>query len=390
MHSFRRWESDGELKVYARRDLVLVRGKNARVWDDKGREFVDCVGGIGVASLGHANPCVAGALAAQAGTLMSPSNLFYNDVRARLVKRLNRVTPGKSTRVFLCNSGAESVEAALKLARYSTGRKEFVCAERSFHGRTLGALSATHKPEYREPFEPLVPGFRFVPFNDARALAGVVSDRTAGVILEVVQGEGGVHVGSRDYFREVRTLCRKRGALLIVDEVQTGFCRTGRWFACQHVGVEPDLLCLAKALGGGVPMGAVVCSGRVKPPLGKHGTTFGGNALACAAALASMEFMESRRLDREARVKGNNLVRSLKILNLPAVLEIRHLGLMIGIELDREADPVIRALQSEGVLVLSAGPRVLRLLPPLTIEHEDLDRVVEAFKRVLSGETVLK
>jgi acetylornithine/LysW-gamma-L-lysine aminotransferase len=372
-----------ELDIVLKRPVTIVRGENARVWDDRGREYVDCVSAHGVANLGHGHPRVVAAIREQAGRLVALSNAFYNDQRARLVQRLVEIAPPGLRRAFLCNSGTESIEAAIKFARFATGRTDFVCAAGGFHGRTLGALSATHRPEYREPFEPLVPGFHFAPFNDFAPLEALVTDRTAGVILEPVQGESGVHVGDPDYFRRVRGLCDERGVLLVLDEVQTGFCRTGAMFACEHFDVSPDLMCLAKAMGGGLPVGAVLCSERVTPPTGRHGTTFGGNPLSCAAALAAIEAMIDEDLAAQAREKGDWLVARLREAPLGKVREIRHKGLMIGIEVREPAVPLVLALVEAGVLTFPAGSSVIRVFPPLTIERELLEVVADRLARVL-------
>jgi acetylornithine/LysW-gamma-L-lysine aminotransferase len=282
----------------------------------------------------------------------------------------------------LCNSGTEAVEAALKLTRLATGRTEFVCATRGFHGRTMGALSATFKSDYRQPFEPLVPGFRFAPFNDVEALASQVNAGTAGVLLEPVQGESGVHVGSADYFRAARRLCDEHGALLIIDEIQTGFGRTGAMFACERLGIQPDILCLAKAIAAGLPMGAIVCNERVRPPVGVHGTTFGGNPLCCAAALANIEVLLEDDLPRQAREKGDYLVGRLAASRLTKVREIRHLGLMIGVEVEGDVTPLILQLLEAGVMTF-AGGSAIRVYPPLTIEYELLDRIADTMTPVL-------
>ncbi len=374
-----------EFDVYPKRDVVLVRGEGARVWDDEGREYIDCVAGHGVANLGHGHPGVVRAVAEQAGRLMSCPGIFYNDVRARLLERLAGITPGNLNRAFLCNSGTETIEAAIKFARFTTGRQEFVCAMRGFHGRTMGALSATFTKEYREPFLPVVEGFQFTPFNNFAKLAEKVNDGTAAVMLEIVQGEGGVNLGQAEFFAQVSELCRERGVLFIVDEVQTGFCRTGRMFACEHFGLEPDILCLAKAMAGGIPMGAVVCADNVQVPVGRHGSTFGGNPLACAAALAAIDAMIDERLAEAAEEKGARLVERLRAADLPRVREIRQLGLMIGIELREKSQPHLVALLEKGVLALPAGSTVIRLLPPLVITRRELDTVADNLIEVLSG-----
>lgn len=370
---------------YRKQPIVLVRGEGARVWDIEGREYIDCTSGHGVANVGHANPYVAEAIARQASRLITCSEIFYNDVRAELLATLARISPPGLKRAFLCNSGTEAVEGALKIARLITGRKNFVAAMRSFHGRTFGALSATWRREYREPFEPLVPGFSFVPFNNLEAMEKAVNQETAGVILEVVQGEGGVIPGKGEYLRGVQDICRRNGALFILDEVQTGFGRTGKMFACEHYGLEPDLMCVAKGLGGGVPFGAVMIHEKLgEMPKRLHGSTFGGNPLACAAALAAIRYLEEHDLPGRAAELGDYFLGRLRQINSPLIREVRGLGLMVGIELKKEAAPYLEALAAKGVLALFAGPTVIRFLPPLVITREELDKVAEAVEEVLS------
>ncbi len=381
--SYRELERRYGFEVYTKRDVTLVRGEGATVWDDMGREYIDCAAGIGVASVGHANGKVAAAIAAQADTLITCPGSFYNDVRARFLEKLIGIAPKGLSRAFLCNSGTESIEAAIKFARFTTGRTDFVSCMRGFHGRTLGSLSATFKKEYREPFAPVVPGFSYVPFNDLEKMAAAVTDRTAAVIVELVQGEGGIRVADAEFVRKLRGLCDERGVLLIVDEVQTGFCRTGRMFACEHFALVPDIMCLAKAMAGGMPIGATLCSERVRAPVGRHGTTFGGNPLACAAALAAIGFMEEQALWEQAAEKGDYFVRRLAPSLTGTVREIRHLGLMIGIELKEKATPYLAALLDRGVIALSAGPTVIRLLPPLVISYEQLDAVARLLADVM-------
>ena len=378
------------LEVYPKRDLTLVRGKGAEVWDDRGRRYLDCVAGIGVASVGHANPAVARAIADQARTLVTCPGIFYNDQRAQLLQKLVSITPAGLTRAFLCNSGAEAVEAALKFARFATGRPGIVSAMRGFHGRTMGALSATFRKDYREPFAPLVPGVSFVPFNDTAKMRAAVGEDTAAVVLEPVQGEGGVRPADPAYLQAVRAACDASGAMLILDEVQTGFCRTGRMFACERYEVEPDLLCLAKAIAGGVPMGAVLggaaLGGERMPSLvGKHGTTVGGNPLACAAALAAIRFMEDERLAERAEALGARFNERFTRQQPARVRAVRQIGLMIGIELRERSRPYLERLMEKGVLALPAGTTVIRLLPPLVITEAEMDEVTEALVAVLDS-----
>ncbi len=361
-------------EVYPKRDLTLVRGEDATVWDDTGKSYIDCTAGVGVANVGHANPQVAKAISAQAQTLITCAGIFYNDKRARLLEKLVSIAPTGLNRAFLCNSGAESMEAAIKFARHASGKSEFVCAMRGFHGRTMGALSATFK--YRDQFEPLLPGFSFVPFNNIGKLRDAVGVATAAVVLEPVQGEGGIRLADPEYMSAVQALCEERDVLLIVDEIQTGLCRTGSMFASEHYGISPDILCLAKALGGGVPMGAVLTGDRVTPAVGMHGSTFGGNPLACAAALATIDYMQEHKLDQHAREMGNYFAEQFRANQPARVRELRQIGLMIGIELKEKATPHLMALMEEGVLALSAGPTVIRLLPPLIVTRDELDSVI--------------
>ncbi len=371
--------------VYSKRDVTIVRGQGAHIWDDTGKRYIDCTVGIGVANVGHCHPAVTRAIVRQAQTLMTSPEMFYNDQRAQLLARLAQVTPDGIDRFFLCNSGTEAVEAALKFARLSTGRTQIVAAMRGFHGRSLGALSATHKKQYREPFMPLVPDFVHVPFGKIERMETAVTEQTAAVILEVIQGEGGVRTASNDYFQSVRRLCNEQGVLLILDEIQTGFGRTGCWFACEHADVNPDFLCLGKAIAGGVPMGAVGLGTAVSGlSYGVHGSTFGGNALACAAALATIDVIENENLVACAAQSGDYLLSQLYDLESPLIREVRGLGLMIGIELKTRARPYVNALMERGIMALTAGATVLRLLPPLNISWDDLDMVVGALGEVLT------
>ena len=370
--------------LYTKRGIVLVRGEGATVFDSEGRSYIDCVGGQGVANLGHGNVAVAEAIAEQARTLASCTELFYNDRRAELYQVLAAILPPQLDRFFLCNSGTEAVEAALKFARAATKRTGIVAAMRGFHGKTMGALSATWGPEYRDLFGPLVPGFSHVPFNKPEALDAAITEDTAAFIFELVQGEGGVRPATRGFAMEAARICAERGALLIVDEVQTGFGRTGTLFAIEQYGVAPDLLCLAKSIAGGLPMGAVAFSRKVGGLVKRsHSTTFGGNPLACAAAIAAIR--EIRRLDLagNARERGEELQQGLRAIRSERVREVRGLGLLVGVELKENAAAALRTLQEEGVLALGAGPTVVRFLPPLVISEREIDRVLAAAAKAL-------
>lgn len=372
--------------TYVKQPLVIVRGEGALLFSEDGQEYLDCSSGHGVANLGHAHPKVAAAIAKQASTLLTLFESFPNDQRAALMEKLTGLMPGME-RVFFCNSGTESVEAAFKFARLSTGRTGIIATMRGFHGRTMGALSATWNKAYREPFNPLIPDVSHVPYNNIDALDKVVTDKTAAVILEVIQGEGGVFPAEPGYLKEAQRICNERGALLIIDEVQSGFCRTGKMFACQHYNITPDLLCCAKSLGGGIPIGAVLIGEAVKNIVpGTHGSTFGGNPLSCAAAVAALEVMEEERLAKQAAEKGAYLMEKLKAIQSPMIREVRGMGLMIGIELKQKVTPYIKALQERHIIALNAGLTVIRLLPPLVISYEQLDRLASALSDVLQGE----
>jgi acetylornithine/LysW-gamma-L-lysine aminotransferase len=377
-------EQHHEVGVYPKRPLAIVRGEGARLWDAEGRMYLDCIGGQGAANLGHTHPRLVAAVQQQAATLISCGEVLPNDQRAAYLEALTAVLPFPA-RCFFCNSGAESIEASIKFARLLTGRSSIIAARRSFHGRTLGALSATWEPKYRKPFEPLLPGVVHVAYNNLEALAATVDDQTAAVLLEPVQGEGGVNLPDQGYLEGARRICDEHGALLVLDEVQTGFGRTGKLFSMEHSGVVPDMLALAKSIAGGLPMGAVALHDRHGTlPTGSHGSTFGGNPLACAAALATLQIVRDEDLPRQATEKGAWLMERLRSLSSPRVREVRGLGLLVGIELKQRVQPYLSALLERGVLALPAGSTVLRLLPPLVIGYDDLETVVNQIGEVLA------
>ena len=380
-----RRESAHTSGVYPTKAVAIVRGAGARVWDADGKEYVDCSAGHGVAALGHAHPAIVEAVSTQVATLTTLAGSFPNDQRAELQERLCALLPAGFERVFFCNSGAEAVEGALKFARLSSGRSGIVAAQRGFHGRTLGALSCTWEKKYRGPFEPLIPGVEHAPFGKLEAFAELVRDDTACVIVEVVQGEGGVRPAEPEFLAGLRALCDERGALLVLDEVQTGFGRTGRAFACEHYGVAPDLICLGKAIAGGLAMGAVGIGPRVGPLApGTHGSTFGGNPLACAAANACLRTLGEERLIERSAELGAWFAGRLRAIDSPLVREVRGLGLMVALDLRVRSADVLADLQARGVIALPAGPTVLRFLPPLVIEREDLERVAREVEGALA------
>ncbi|MEM1511147.1 MAG: aspartate aminotransferase family protein [Candidatus Jordarchaeales archaeon] len=374
-------------KTYSKRPLVIVRGKGAVVWDVNGREYIDCVGGHGICVIGHCHQKVVDAIKRQAEQLITCPGTFYNDARAELLEKLVSVAPKGLSRVFLSNSGAEAVECAIKLARKYTGKKGIIATVKGFHGRTMGALSATWEAKYRQPFEPLVPGFSHVPFGDAEAVRKAINEDTAAVIVEPVQGEGGVYVAPEGYLKELREICDEKNVLLILDEVQTGFGRTGKMFACMHWNVTPDIMAVAKAIAGGIPMGATLARDDVMLSLQEteHGSTFGGNPLACAAASATIDVIVEEKLPERARELGELLKEGINTIKEQSKLirEVRGLGLMIGVELRLKCKEYVLSAMERGVLLLTSGLNTIRLLPPLVIEREQIERVVQVLSEVL-------
>jgi predicted acetylornithine/succinylornithine family transaminase len=378
------------LPVYDR-ELVIVSGKGSRLQDSEGRSYLDFAAGIGVNGLGYGDRTVLAAIRQQAGKVIHASNLYHTEPQKAAAERLSQLAfPSK---VFFSNSGTEANEAALKFARRigkAAGRTEFVAFEHSFHGRTLGALSLTWTAKYREPFEPLVPGARFLPWDDLGAAAQAIGPTTAAVIIEPVQGEGGIRPARPEFLQGLAALCRERGTLLIFDEIQCGLGRTGKLFAYQHSGVTPDMLTLAKPLGGGLPLGAVLLKEELAGAIGagEHGSTFGGNPVACAAALAVLERLTAPGFLEEVAQKGERLRKALQKLarRFPqAIAEVRGMGLMLGVEFRGEAGPVVKGLRERGILALKAGDRVLRLLPPMVVKASEIREFLAAFEAVLQG-----
>lgn len=359
-------------------DVVFVRGEGVRLYDADGREYLDCMAGIAVASLGHNHPRLTRAISRQAERLIVCPQNMGNDVRTDLSDRLFELVRPPLSRVFFGNSGAEANEAALKWARVATGRHRFVAARHGFSGRTLGVLPLTWEPAYREPFAPLGDQVDFVTFNDVAELEAAVSDETAAVLLEPIQGESGIHPASDEYLRRAREITQERGALLILDEIQSGVGRTGTFLASEAAGVSADIVTLAKGLGGGVPIGATLMTEAVAAsmPKGGHGTTFGGNPLAAAAGLAVLDELVERDLMAAARSLGERLQAGLRNIAAPVVSEVRGRGLMIGVQLNVKAAPVIAALREAGVITVAAGGETVRYLPPLVITAAEVDEVV--------------
>jgi acetylornithine/N-succinyldiaminopimelate aminotransferase len=374
------------LPTFKRFPLAFQKGQGSRVWDVEGNEYIDTLAGIAVNNVGHAHPRVVAAIAEQSRSLLHISNFFVSPQQVALSEKLTGLSG--LDRVFFSNSGAESVEGAIKIARkyaHSKGRGGTILSlEGSFHGRTLGAI-ATGRKNMQEGFEPIPAGFRQIPKNDIEAFREAISPEVAGIIIEPVQGEGGIHVMHPCYLRAVREICHQENIVLIFDEIQCGIGRTGRWFAKDHFGVQPDIMTLAKALGGGLPIGAILSNEKVSAAIdyGNHGTTFGGNPLVCAAALATLEVINDEQLLYAATEKGKWLKARLEQLR-PAPTEVRGLGLMIGAAFPFETKALVADLLHEGVIANATASNVLRLVPALNISYEELDEVVDAIQNVLN------
>ncbi|HET9001417.1 MAG TPA: acetylornithine transaminase [bacterium] len=380
---------------YRRLPVAFVEGQGMRLWDAEGKEYLDFVAGIAVDVLGHCHPHHVRAIQQQATKLIHVSNLYHIPQQAELARALLDVLRIPDGKVFFCNSGAEAAEGAIKLARKAArtvrGRDayEIIVADHGFHGRTMGALSATMVARYHEGFEPLVPGFVSVPPNDLGAVERAVTPKTAAVFMEPIQGEGGINPTDDDYLRGLRRVCDERGLWLILDEVQTGFGRTGRWFAYQHAGVTPDIVTLAKGMGGGVPIGAFVGRGQLAEVLqpGSHGSTFAGGPLICAAALAVLRTIQEEDLvDRAAEMGAYLLAKLRDLANAhPVITEIRGRGLMVAIELSVPSEPVVAACLERGLLVNNVQPKAIRLVPPLIVERGDIDEAIRILGTALSA-----
>jgi acetylornithine/N-succinyldiaminopimelate aminotransferase len=365
-------ESEAIFQTYGRQDVLIVRGSGSRVWDSDGKEYLDFVAGIAVNNVGHCHPTVTNAIKGQAERLIHTSNLYYTENQVLLAEKLKALTGMK--RAYFCNSGAESVEAALKLTRRATGKSKIVAAERAFHGRTLGALGTTYKSIYREPFRPLNEA-TFIPYNDIESLKAAVTAETGAVILEPIQGEAGVYVADAEFLRAARQICDDRGVLLIFDEVQTGFGRTGKWFGKDHFSVMPDIMTLAKAMAGGLPIGAMLATGAVSDAFSKgdHGSTFAGGPLICAAALATIQVIEEEKLVERSAEMGAYLKEQLKKLS---PRDIRGLGLMVGIDLDCDCKSLVEQSLKKGVIINNTGEHTIRFIPPLVVGKDEIDTVV--------------
>ena len=378
------------LPVFGRNQIALDHGKGCKLYDAEGREYTDFLAGIAVNGLGHAHPAIVKAISDQAGKLIHSSNLYYTEIQAKAVKVLSEISGFE--RIFLCNSGAEANEGALKLARkYGVAKspKKFkiISAVHSFHGRTMATLTATGQDHYHEGLSPLPVGYEYVPYGDIAALENALDDEVCGVLLEPIQGEGGVHVPTNGYLLKARELCDKYDALLMFDEIQSGICRSGKWFAWEYSGARPDVMTLAKALGGGFPMGAFVTTERLAHVFapGDHGTTFGGNPLSCAAAYASLTTMKEMKLDQVAAETGAYFKVELEKLQKQfpdKIVEVRGRGLILGMELTKPGAPIVKACLERRMIINCTAGNVIRLVPPLIISKEEIDALMVVFREV--------
>ena len=385
-------ESTSMANLYWKRNLVAARGRGAMLWDADGREYIDCTSNYGVSVVGHCHPRVVAAIKEQAERLVSCHGSFYIDARSGLLERLSRIAPAELTRSFLSNSGSEAIEFAFKLAKRKTGKSEIVAMMNAFHGKSMGALSATWKKKYREGFGPMLPGYRHAPFGNIERIRDAITEDTAAVITEPIQGEGGINLPPPGFLKQLRELCDEKGVLLILDEIQTGMGRTGKMFACQHSGVVPDIMCVSKGIASGLPLGVTMAREDVMSSVavGDHSSTFGGGPIPCAAATATIDVLIEERIPEKTARDGEHLIGKLREFEKKyrVLREVRGMGLMIGIESRFEIIGVMDRSQERGILTLEAGRNVLRLLPPLVITREQIDRVVSVLDEAFGAEEV--
>jgi acetylornithine/N-succinyldiaminopimelate aminotransferase len=385
MDEFERDDRQHIANTYSRQPILLIEGKGVMVKDSEGETYIDCFSGIAVNNVGHCHPRVVEAINKQTSKLIHTSNIYHTEPQIKLAKLLSNISGRYQS--FFCNSGAEAIEAAIKLVRKATGKTEIIVAENSFHGRTMAALSATGQHKYQKGFEPLLKGFKYVPFGESEAIKSTISTKTGAVLLEPIQGEGGVILPPENYLSTVATLCKKKEALLVLDEVQTGFGRTGEMFAWQGYGVEPDIFTIAKALGGGIPIGAMLAKKSVMSAFepGNHASTFGGNPVTCSAAVASVEVIIEENLSEKAKEIGDYFIKGLlKLKNkYPFIKDVRGKGLMIGVELDRACHNLVDSARQMGLLLNCANENVLRFTPPLIIKQATIDIVLNKLEKIL-------
>jgi predicted acetylornithine/succinylornithine family transaminase len=387
-------EQEYVLPTYPRLPFVLTEGKDSYLFDSEGNQYLDFGSGIAVTALGHGDEEVVKTIQQQVQTLSHVSNLYHTAPHAELAEKLCQLS--FADKVFFSNSGAEAVEASLKFARKyaqvksGEGKTKMVAFSEGFHGRTFGALSITAREKYQAPFRPLVPGCEIVPYNDIAAAQQAIDASTCAVVVEVVQGEGGVNLATQQFLQSLRAVCTQHAALMIVDEIQTGFGRTGKLWAYQHYDIQPDIMTLAKAMGGGLPIGATLMTNAVAEAIvtGDHGSTFGGGPVAASAALVVLHRTQDARMLKHVTEMGAYLHHELEVLEIPQVVEIRSLGLMVGVELNTDASPFYQKAHEYGILILTAGPNVIRLFPPLTITKAQIDEFIQGFKKLFMGKTI--
>jgi len=373
------------VQTYTRAKFVLDKGKGCYVFDKNKKKYLDLVGGIACTPIGHGNKYLAYHVFKQANKLLNVSNLYYTEPQVELAGKLAKLSG--LDKCFFCNSGAEANEAAIKLARKYKKKTEIIVMEHGFHGRTFGALAATWKPKIKKAFKPLVPGFKFVKYNDVKAIEKAISKKTAAVMLEPIQGEAGIIVPDKDYLKNVSKLCKKKNILLILDEVQSGNGRTGEYFCFKHSKIKPDIVTSAKGIANGIPLGVMIASNKVAAGFGKgdHASTFGGNNLASAAANATIDFILKKKLMKKAVKVGDYFIKKLHQLkaNKKIIKEVRGKGLMIGVELNKEVKPIIEKCYNEGLIIATGGKYVLRFLPPLTLKKKHVNQVIKVLSDVL-------
>ena len=378
--------------VFAKKPIVLVEGKGVLVWDIQGKEYLDFSSSYGVAALGHSHPKIVKAIKEQAAELISCHSGFYHPKRAELLQKLVSLTPEGLNKIFLSNSGAESVECAIKLARKFTGKTEIIALMGAYHGKTMGALSATWDKKYRKPFDPLVPDFKHVPPDNLEKLQKVITNETAAILIEPIRGEGGVRLLSQGFLKEVREICDKKKILLILDEVQTSFGRTGKLFAFEHWKITPDILCLAKPFAGGLPIGITIAKNDIMSSLkiGEHTSTFSGSPVVCAAASAAISILQEEELVENAAIIGKYFRNKLEELKnkYKTITEIRGLGLMLAIELRHDVAKIMQKSSDNGLLILNAGRNVLRFLPPLVVTKDQIDQAITVIDSILGEKQI--
>ncbi|MCP8307245.1 MAG: aspartate aminotransferase family protein [archaeon] len=380
--------------VYERLPIVIVKGQGAILWDIKGKEYIDCMGGYGVAIVGHCNQKVIDAINEQSKRLITCHGSLYNDVRANLLEKIVKISPKGLDEVYLCNSGAEAVECALKLARRYSGKPEVIAMTRSYHGKTFGALSATWNQKYRSPFLPLIPEIKFAPFGDVNKVREAITEKTGAIIVEPIQGESGIYVAPDGFLKEIREICDEKNIILVFDEIQTGFGRTGKMWACEHWNVIPDVICLAKGMAGGLPLGATLAKREIMSAFktGDHTSTFGGNPLSCAASCATIEYILKEKLVERAANLGMIFKKRLEEIkmNHKIVRDVRGLGLMLGMELRFDIKNILMKGIEKGLIMLYSGKNILRFLPPLVISEEQIHKAMSILELVVSEDERLK